>query len=68
MRAKVLCRSILILLALDMVSADDSFPRDMWLARDLIILRTLEKIDAETLMRLPEPIVASPAPENTREE
>jgi CRISPR-associated protein Cst1 len=44
-----------ILSALDLVSEDDSLPRDFWLVRDLIILRILEQVDSETLRDLPEP-------------
>jgi len=48
-----------ILAALDMVSEDDSMPRDFWLVRNLIILRALEAVDDSVSQELPEPVLQS---------
>ncbi len=53
-----------ILTALDLISEDDSLPRDFWLVRDLIILRVLEQVDPETLKELPDPGFEGSANEN----
>ena len=45
----------LILTALDMISEDDSMPRDAWLVRNLIILRALEEAGSGVSDDLPEP-------------
>lgn len=56
-----------ILAALDLVSEEDSLPKDFWLVRNLIILRVLEQVDSDTVRDLPEPALETTAGEEKKD-